>query len=258
MTSMMPRHEIAAGSNLLDRRAALGAIGAGAAVMMTGSAAAHDEMPPAIPAEYLGWDAKAGKYVLPPLPYAYDALEPSIDAETMKLHHDKHHLAYVNGLNAALDKLVEIRAGKRDAADTKAVMRDLSFNGSGHFLHVLFWLNMTPGGSKPAGAIGETIERDFGSFDAFTKQFIAAATQVEASGWAILCFEPHSGRLIIMQSEKHQNLTAWGVTPLLALDVWEHAYYLKYQNRRADYVAAFMNVVNWDFVNKLYSVAAHA
>lgn len=258
MASIMERCDGAAGSNVLGRRDALAAIGAGTAALMAGSAMAHDEAPPAIPAEFLGWDAKAGKYVLPPLPYDYAALEPHIDAETMRLHHDKHHLAYVNGLNAALDKLSEIRAGKRDAAETRAVMRDLAFNGSGHFLHVQFWLNMTPTAAKPSGAIAEAIERDFGSFDAFTKQFTAAANQVEGGGWAILAFEPHSRRLVILQSEKHQNLTAWGVTPLLALDVWEHAYYLKYQNRRADYVTAFMNVVNWDFVNRMYGSAAHS
>jgi Fe-Mn family superoxide dismutase len=186
----------------------------------------------------------AAPYELPPLPYAYDALEPHIDKETMTLHHDKHHLAYVNGLNGALKKLEEARAaGKLD--DVKHVSRDLAFHGSGHLLHCIFWNNMSPKGGAPEGLLKSALERDFGSVDAFKAHFSAAAKQVEASGWAILGFEPLSRRLLVMTAEKHQNLTAWGVTPLLALDVWEHAYYLKYRNNRGAYVDAFWNVANW-------------
>jgi Fe-Mn family superoxide dismutase len=192
--------------------------------------------------------------VLPPLPYKYDALEPHIDKQTMELHHDKHHKAYVDGLNKALAGMAETGAGK---GDIKALSRDLAFNGSGHMLHVLFWNVMGPppnAGGQPSGTGGlaDRINKDFGSFKSFADHFQSAAIGVEGGGWAILAFEPISGRLMILQAEKHQDLTVWGVVPVLPLDVWEHAYYLKYQNRRKDYVAAFMNVINWNAVGKHY------
>lgn len=190
----------------------------------------------------------AKKYELPPLPYAYNALEPHIDEQTMRLHHDKHHLAYVNGLNNALDKL-EAARGAGDFALVKHWSREAAFHGSGHFLHTFFWSNMAPagkgGGGQPSGDLGDQITKDFGSFASFKAQFTAAANAVEGSGWALLVWEPLSGQLEILQSEKHQNLTQWGVRPLLVLDVWEHAYYLKYQNNRGAYVEAWWNVVNW-------------
>lgn len=181
---------------------------------------------------------------LPPLDYPYESLEPHIDAQTMHLHHDIHHKAYVDGLNNAEAKLAEARANN-DFALVKHWSREEAFHGSGHFLHAIFWKNMSPnGGGQPSGALAEAINRDFGSFDAFKAQYIAAANAVEGSGWAVLACQP-SGKLVILQSEKHQNLTQWGVTPLLVLDVWEHAYYLKYQNKRAEYTKAFFNVINW-------------
>lgn len=190
----------------------------------------------------------AKKYELPPLPYAYNALEPHIDEQTMRLHHDKHHLAYVNGLNSALEKLEAARASG-DLALVKHLSREAAFHGSGHFLHSIFWPNMAApgsgGGGEPTGALADQISRDFGSFAAFKAHFSAAANQVEGSGWALLVWEPLAGQLEILQSEKHQNLTQWGVRPLLVLDVWEHAYYLKYQNNRGAYVEAWWNVVNW-------------
>jgi Fe-Mn family superoxide dismutase len=186
-------------------------------------------------------------YALPPLPYPYEALEPHIDAQTMKLHHDIHHAGYVKGLNAALDKLADARKGG-DYAAVKALSREVAFHGSGHLLHCVFWTNMTPEKTEPKGALKAMLERDFGSLDAFKAHFGNAAKQVEASGWGILGFEPLSRRLLVLESEKHQNLSVWGVHPLLVIDVWEHAYYLKYQNKRADYVDAFWNVVNWDDV----------
>lgn len=190
------------------------------------------------------------KHELPPLPYAYDALEPHYDSQTVKLHHDAHHKAYVDGLNNAEAKLAEARE-KGDFALVKHWSRELAFHGSGHLLHTLFWENMSPNGGGPAtGQLAEQIKTDFGSYEAFKKQFTAAAIAVEGSGWAILCWNPVFGKLEILTAEKHQNLTQWGVVPLLTVDVWEHAYYLKYQNKRAAFVEAWWNLVNWDNVTK--------
>lgn len=195
------------------------------------------------------------RYELPALPYAYDALEPHIDEQTMHLHHDLHHKGYVDGLNKALDMLAAARESG-DFALVKHWEREAAFHGSGHFLHSIFWQNMGPNkGGEPKGALRQQIEKDFGSFDAFRKQFSAAANAVEGSGWALLVWEGNAGQLEILTSEKHQNLTQWGVVPLLVLDVWEHAYYLKYQNKRAAYVEAFWNVVNWDDVAQRLAAA---
>jgi len=250
-----PQHD--AHDETLNRRHALGMIGMGAAALggLGALAGAQDTSPmnrnPVMTPEFVGYDPKSGQYVLPDLPYKYDALEPYIDEETMRLHHDKHHAGYVKGLNAALAALAEIRSGKRPSSEIKHWERELAFHGSGHFLHVIFWACMSPaGGGTPTGALAQLIDRDFGMFSQFTAQFQAAASSVEGSGWGLLVFEPISQRLMIMQAEKHQNLTAWGVIPVLVLDVWEHAYYLKYQNRRAEYVTAFMNVINWDLVGR--------
>ena len=251
----------------LDRRAMLSSLGAGAAALAASTLASAQDSSPlpkkrgAWTAEDLGWDTDSKKYVLPPLPYDAKALEPHIDEQTMLLHHDKHHQGYVNGLNAALDALAEIREGKRPAEQIKAVSRDLAFNGSGHFLHVIFWQSMAPAsgpggsGGAPSGLVAEHIDSSFGSFKQFADHFKAASNSVEASGWGLLVLEPVSQRLMVMQSEKHQNLTAWGVVPLMAVDVWEHAYYLKYQNRRKEYVDAFMQVINWSAVEKRLRMA---
>jgi len=185
---------------------------------------------------------------LPQLPYAYNALEPHYDEATVRLHHDIHHKGYVDGLNNAEAKLAEARE-KGDFALIKHWERELAFHGSGHLLHSLFWMNMSPnGGGAPSGALADRINQDFGSFEAFKKQFSAAAVAVEGSGWAVLVWNPEFKKLEILQAEKHQNLTQWGVTPLLTVDVWEHAYYLKYQNKRAAWVEAWWNLVNWEDV----------
>ena len=187
-----------------------------------------------------------GQHELPPLPYAYDALEPYIDEQTMRLHHDKHHLGYVNGLNKAEEKLAEARKNG-DFGLVKHWSREAAFNGSGHLLHSIFWPNMIPASQakgQPDGPLADAINRDFGSFDAFKQQFAAASGAVEGSGWGILAYRPLDDALVILQAEKHQNLTQWGVVPLLVLDVWEHAYYLKYQNKRAEYVQNFFNIIN--------------
>jgi Fe-Mn family superoxide dismutase len=194
---------------------------------------------------------------LPPLPYAYDALEPYIDEQTMRLHHDIHHNGYVAGLNKAEAKLAEARQAG-DFALVKHWSREAAFHGSGHLLHSIFWPNMIAASkakAAPDGALAEAIKRDFGSFEAFRAQFEAASNAVEGSGWGILAYRPADDTLVVLTAEKHQNLTQWGVVPLLVLDVWEHAYYLKYQNRRGEYVKNFFNVINWDDVADRYERA---
>lgn len=189
-----------------------------------------------------------GGHQLPPLPYAYNALEPWIDERTMRIHHDKHHQSYVDGLNKAEKKLAEARqSGNFDLV--KHWERELAFNGAGHYLHTLFWNVMMPkGGGKPDGELLAEIKRSFGSYEAFKKQYTEAAKNVEGGGWAILVWSPRSHRLEILTAEKHQNLSQWDVVPLLPLDVWEHAYYLKHQNDRAAYINDWWNLVNWPYV----------
>ncbi len=194
------------------------------------------------------------KYTLEPLPYSYDALEPYISKEIMMLHHDKHHLAYVNGANAALEALENARKNNFQGVDIKAIERNLSFHVSGHILHSIFWPNMKPnGGGTPGGKLGDMIERDFGSFDAFKLQFSETAKSVEGIGWAILAYDPLSEQLLTFNIEKHNMQVGQGTIPILVLDVWEHAYYLQYKNDRASYVNAWWNVVNWDDVEKRIS-----
>lgn len=191
-------------------------------------------------------------YTLPDLPYAYNALEPHYDEQTVRIHHDMHHKAYVDGLNNAETKLAEARQSG-DYALIKHWEREYAFNGAGHVLHSMFWQNMKPnGGGDATGAIADQINKDFGSYDAFKKQFTAAATAVEGSGWTLLGWNRMFGKLVILQVEKHQNLTQWDIVPLLIVDVWEHAYYLKYQNKRAAFVEAWWNLVNWDDVNNRF------
>jgi Fe-Mn family superoxide dismutase len=192
---------------------------------------------------------------LPELPYAYNALEPHYDEATVRLHHDAHHKTYVDGLNNAEVKFAEARE-KGDFVLVKHWERELAFHGSGHLLHSLFWLNMSPnGGGTPSGSLADRINQDFTSFEGFKKQFSAAAVAVEGSGWAILVWNPEFKKLEILQSEKHQNLTQWGVIPLLTVDVWEHAYYLKFQNKRAAWVETWWNLVNWEDVAQRFEKA---
>jgi Fe-Mn family superoxide dismutase len=194
------------------------------------------------------------KYTLPDLPYKYDALEPYISKEIMTLHHDKHHLSYVNGANAALEKLENGRKNNWQGVDIKGVERDLSFNLAGHVLHSIFWPNMKQGGGgKPGGKLADKINEDFGSFDAFKSQFSAAAKGVEGSGWGLLVWDPTTDQLLTLQAEKHNLLSGQKTVPLLVCDVWEHAYYLQYKNDRGSYVDAFWNVVNWENVDDLLS-----
>lgn len=190
---------------------------------------------------------------LPQLDYPYGALEPYIDETTMMLHHSKHHQAYVNGLNIAEQRLSEARKSG-DFSLVKHWERELAFHGSGHFLHCIFWKNMKPsGGGEPKNAkLLQAVEAKFGSFENMMNHFKSASISVEGSGWGILAVNTVTGSLEILTAEKHQNLGQWVVKPILVLDVWEHAYYLKYQNRRPDYILAFWNIVNWEKVNELY------
>ena len=232
-----------------SRREAFVGLGLGLAALALGGRSAEAAPGP------LADSFKDGKYVLPPLPYDYNALEPHIDEATMRLHHDKHHQGYVNGLNKALDALAAARAaGNYDAV--KTLSGDVAFHGSGHALHCVFWRCLRPaaGNPGPSDAIAAALKADFGSVDAFRGHFAAAAKSVEGSGWAILGLDPLSGRLVVVQAEKHQNLTFQGLVPLLVLDVWEHAYYLKYQNNRGAYVDAFWNVANWEYAQGVYQM----
>jgi len=199
-----------------------------------------------------------GEYKLPNLPYAYDALEPMYDERTLKIHHDKHHAGYVKKLNAAVSKLAEARK-TGDYSAIQALSNALAFNGSGHILHTLFWHSMKPGGNEGQmpDELKNVFEEDFGSVDAAQKQFAAATKAVEGSGWGILAFEPAAQKTVILQCEKHQNLTLWGVMPLLVCDVWEHAYYLKYQNNRGEWVDSFMKLANWEFATQRLTSVKH-
>ncbi|MDH5160139.1 superoxide dismutase [Bacillus obstructivus] len=199
-------------------------------------------------------------FELPQLPYAYDALEPHIDKETMNIHHTKHHNTYVTNLNAALEgndellnKSVEEVIANLDAVP-EAKRTAVRNNGGGHANHSLFWKLLSPnGGGEPTGELAEAITKKFGSLDKFKEEFATAAAGRFGSGWAWLVV--NNGELEVTSTPNQDNPIMEGKTPILGLDVWEHAYYLNYQNRRPDYIKAFWNVVNWDEVAKLYSAA---
>jgi superoxide dismutase, Fe-Mn family len=193
-------------------------------------------------------------FTLPDLPFPFNALEPHIDAKTMEIHHDKHHGTYVSRLNAALEKApsfqnkpIEEILKNLDAvpAEVRTAVRN---HGGGHMNHTLFWKMLSPkGGGKPGGALASAIDKAFGSFDAFKEQFATAATNLFGSGWAWLCADA-AGKLVIASTPNQDNPVSQGLKPVLGLDVWEHAYYLKYQNRRPEYITAFWNVVSWEQV----------
>lgn len=192
-----------------------------------------------------------GQHKLPPLPYPYEALQPVISAVTLRIHHDRHHKAYVDGLNKAELKLVELRKTE-DFDLIKYWENELAFNGSGHILHSIYWTIMSPVGTggRPGSETLNQINRYFGNINAFQKQFTNAAEKVEGSGWTILTWQPTWRRLEILQAEKHQDLTQWSGIPILVLDVWEHAYYLDYQNRKQEYVNAWWKLVDWTEVER--------
>jgi len=196
----------------------------------------------------------SGEYRLPDLPYGYDALEPYISSKIMRIHHDKHHRGYVNGLNRTLKALGELRAADSiDMAGLHGLEKDLSFNTGGHVLHTLFWATMAPGaGGTPQGDIAAAIAQDFASFDSFRNYFSKVAVGVKGSGWALLGYEPIGGRLLVFQVNDHDLKLGPGIQPLLPLDVWEHAYYLQYENNRGKFIDAWWKLVNWPAVDECY------
>lgn len=197
-------------------------------------------------------------FELPKLPYAYDALEPHIDKETMEIHHTKHHNTYVTKLNDAVKGTdLESKSIEDIVKNLNSVPDDIRTavqnNGGGHYNHSLFWELLTPNASEPSGEVVDTISSTFGSLDKFKEEFAAAAAGRFGSGWAWLVVD--NGELAIVSAPNQDNPISEGKLPILGLDVWEHAYYLNYQNRRPDYINAFWNVVNWDKVNELYQAA---
>ena len=204
-----------------------------------------------------------GKYTLPEMPYAYDALEPHIDAQTMEIHHSKHHQKYTDGMNGALEKLSpelqekdieEILSNINQIPDD--VKGAINFNGGGYDNHKLFWNSMKQnGGGEPTGAIADAINDSFGSFAEFKELFSSKTAPLQGSGWGWLVYNPNSGKVEYKAMPNQTSPRTEGLVPLLGLDVWEHAYYLKYQNKRPDYIAAWWNVINWDEVNDRFSKA---
>ena len=204
-----------------------------------------------------------GKYTLPEMPYAYDALEPHIDAQTMEIHHSKHHQKYTDGMNGALEKLSpelqdkdieEILSNINQVPDD--VKGAINFNGGGYDNHKLFWNSMKQnGGGEPTGAIADAIKDSFGSFAEFKELFSSKTAPIQGSGWGWLVYNPNSGKVEYKAMPNQTSPITEGLVPLLGLDVWEHAYYVKYQNKRPDYIAAWCNVINWDEVNDRFSKA---
>ena len=187
----------------------------------------------------------SGKYEAAPLPYAFDALEPVVDARTVELHYNNHHKPAA----AAANRAEEALAKAREAGDFGQVTlheRTLAYQLSSHILHTLYWATLSGKGGEPKGALAKTIDAQYGSFAKFKAQLAAATIAIEASGWGLVGYHPATKKLMILQVENHQKLTAWGLVPIAVLDVFEHAYYLKYQNKRPDYVNALFSIVNWD------------
>jgi Fe-Mn family superoxide dismutase len=200
-----------------------------------------------------------GAHTLPPLPYPYNALEPAINAKTMEIHHDKLHKGIVEALNKAELALVEVRK-QGNYEFIKYWENEIAFLGSGHILHSVFWTNMAhaSGGESPGEYLTRQINQAFGSFSAFKAQFLAATKSVEGSGWGILGYNPAFMRMEILQCEKFQNLTQWGIIPILVCDVWEHAYFLQYYEAMDQYVDAWWGLINWEDVKKRLIYAMEA
>ncbi|MFO7592253.1 MAG: superoxide dismutase [Acidimicrobiia bacterium] len=194
-------------------------------------------------------------YTLPDLAYDYGALEPHLSGRILELHHGKHHAAYVAGANTVLDRLVEARSSG-DYGAINQLEKNLAFHLSGHVMHSIFWRNLSPdGGGRPEGELAAAIDEHLGSFDAFRAQLTEAAMNVQGSGWAALSWEPLGGRLIVEQVYDHQGNVGQGGPPLLVLDMWEHAFYLQYENRKGEWVDAFWELVDWADVTKRFSSA---
>jgi len=239
---------------MMDRRTAIKHMGGVASALLLTDAMRGQALPPGQSPSVIPPSLPAGPFTLPPLPYAYDALEPYFDAETMHLHHDKHHQAYVNNLNAAVAAHPEL-AGKsvEELVANLALLQEsartaVRNNGGGHANHSFWWPTLGKGGAAPAGELAKAINAKFGSLSGFQDKLTAAALSVFGSGWAWLVNLP-DGTLAIETTPNQDSPLALGHKPVLTVDVWEHAYYLKYQNRRAEYVKAFLQVVNWDYVS---------
>jgi len=243
------RSELGVGRREFLQATALGAVAVGMTSCLTG--VAHAAPAPA-----------AGAYTLPPLPYAFDALEPFIDAQTMEIHHDKHHAAYVNNLNKAIagtdlgNQSVEKLISNLDAVP-EAIRTAVRNNGGGHANHSLFWKTLKKGAAGLDGKLKSDIEKTFGGFDKFKEEFSKAAATRFGSGWAWLSLSKE-GQLAVESTANQDSPLMTGSTPLLGLDVWEHAYYLKYQNRRPDYIEAFFSIINWPAVGESYQSALKA
>lgn len=236
----------------------IGAMGGAVLLAQQGLAQNPGQPPEPVPPPADMPPEHVGEYTLPPLPYATDALEPYIDKLTMEIHHGKHHAGYVKGLNEALKGMADARnSGNFDAM--QALSRKLAFNAGGYFNHNVFWKNMAPagkgGGGKPSGKLAAQIDKDLGNFDKFKAHFSAAAGSVEGNGWGVLAWHDGLQRLVVLAMMNQQNQMPAGTEPLLMCDVWEHAYYVKYQNRRADYINAWWNIVNWKDVEERFGKA---
>lgn len=247
----------------LTRRNMLAAVAVGGATTLLGARSLFAQAGPGGMADATGLMSyfkptnffDNGEWKLPALPYAADALEPHIDAKTMELHHGKHHKAYVDNLNKALKKIADAK-GDLEPSAVEALQRDVSFNMGGHVMHSIFWAIMGKGpdgqmGGEPTGKVAELIAAQFGDYAKFKAYFTKVATTVKGSGWAVLAHSPVSQSLVTYALKDQDSTQPAGVMPILAVDVWEHAYYLKYQNNRAAYVEAWFNTINWTAVNAL-------
>ena len=195
-----------------------------------------------------------GNFIHQPLPYNTDHLEPYMDEETLHLHHSFHHGGAVKGANKDIEMIKSVmNSGDLTLADHWT--KKLSFHLSSHILHSIFWTNLANKKSQPTGDLLKRIEKDFGSTNKMQGMIAKISKSIEGSGWGILAYQPYSDNLVVLQCENHHKLTVWGAVPLLVIDVWEHAYYLKYKNRRGDFVDALMNIVNWDNVAQRYDIA---
>jgi Fe-Mn family superoxide dismutase len=247
----------------MNRRMAIKQMTGVASAVLIGSASAVAKSGAATQAPATAPAAPTGPYTLPALPYAYDALEPYFDAETMHLHHDKHHQAYVDKLNAAVAGHPEVAGKSVDDlvahvnAFPEAIRTAIRNQGGGHANHSFWWLTLGKGGSAPTGELAKAIDAKFGSFSAFQEKLTTAATGVFGSGWAWLV-ETKPGPLEIVTTPNQDSPLTTGSTPILGIDVWEHAYYLKYKNKRPDYVKAYFSAVNWDYVSGKFAEAKKA
>jgi len=243
---------------MMDRRTAIKHLGAAAGALLVTERLSAGGFPSG---QAVATPAVTTVFTLPPLPYAYDALEPSIDAATMHLHHDKHHQAYVNNLNAAVTAHPELAGRSVEdlvtnlASLPEAARTAIRNQGGGHANHSLYWLTLGKGGTAPVGELAKAIDAKFGSFSGFQEKLTAASLGVFGSGWAWLVKLPDGTAAIETTGNQDSPLTL-GHKPIMGVDVWEHAYYLKYQNRRADYVKAFFAVVNWDYASGQFAAKA--